>query len=468
MLGGAGMRAIQLDSNLLEFYAQRHRDTAIIARNFHRNGYRLLWPEADLNGRGPNFVECEFPLYPFAVALLYGVFGEDERIGRLVNIALCLLTACLLFLVSRRLDSEAAGLWAAGFYLASPLAIFFGRTFQPDPTMVCLGVAGLYALEVALGDRRSGLVLVSAACLSLASLVKPTALPMLLPGVYLWWRALGWKFLRQGSAWLWLLIIVVPLPLWFAHARQLGELSGNRYFEATAGWLGGWSAWTWPQVQNMAFRWMYLVATPIGALFALAGLVKNAGQPNRLAAIWFAAGFIGVALLPGPNLRHHYYQLPLIPPVALLIGIAAASATNAVRGGIFAALLALSLLAPASFITPFYQTDDATVACGRAVAGVVRSYDTVLAVDPHTSGILYYAGCAGYHSPATKLTRARLQDYMKQGVTLVAISRVTATALFRGNYWDHLPTDTATELAKHWTQVEATDRYRIYRRRPLP
>src|SRR5262245_7697315 len=48
----------------------RQADTASIAHNFV-GSYNLLYPQIHWGGSGPGYVETEFQLYPFIVALLY-------------------------------------------------------------------------------------------------------------------------------------------------------------------------------------------------------------------------------------------------------------------------------------------------------------------------------------------------------------------------------------------------------------
>ncbi len=72
-------------SPLLDYHSWRQADTAAIARNYATNGYRLLYPQVDWGGLTPGYIESEFPLYSYTLALLYGVFGVHAWLGRLLS-----------------------------------------------------------------------------------------------------------------------------------------------------------------------------------------------------------------------------------------------------------------------------------------------------------------------------------------------------------------------------------------------
>ena len=94
----------------------RPHDTASIARNFYQNGMHIFYPQIDWRGNSTGYVESEFRLYTYAVALLYHLFGVHEVIGRLVSVTAYALSALLLFALARRLFEDRAALLSVLFY----------------------------------------------------------------------------------------------------------------------------------------------------------------------------------------------------------------------------------------------------------------------------------------------------------------------------------------------------------------
>ena len=79
------LRCYDLTAPLLDYHSWRQADTAAIARNYAANGYHLLYPQVDWGGLTPGYVESEFPLYTYSLALLYGLFGDRVWLGRLIT-----------------------------------------------------------------------------------------------------------------------------------------------------------------------------------------------------------------------------------------------------------------------------------------------------------------------------------------------------------------------------------------------
>src|SRR5689334_24611704 len=96
------LRCYALTAPLLDYHSWRQADTAAIARNYASNGYRLLYPQIDWGGQTPGYVESEFPLYTYSLALLYGVFGVHPALGRLLSALAGAASAVLLYLLARR------------------------------------------------------------------------------------------------------------------------------------------------------------------------------------------------------------------------------------------------------------------------------------------------------------------------------------------------------------------------------
>ena len=59
---------------------------AMIAENFYRNGFQILYPQVNWGGNILGYIGSEFPLVPFFAALLYTPFGVYEGIGSSISL----------------------------------------------------------------------------------------------------------------------------------------------------------------------------------------------------------------------------------------------------------------------------------------------------------------------------------------------------------------------------------------------
>ena len=186
------VRSLGLDATIIGTHEWRQADTAAIARNFSESGYHLLYPQVDWRGDSSGFVEMNLPLYPFLVAILYGVLGVNEICGRLLSVLFSLIAILYLFKLAREHTDEATAIWAALFLAILPLGAFFGRCFMPEPMLLMSSVVGLYCFSCWTRDGSWLYFAVSAVFISLACLIK-------LPALYLGAPILFLAALRYGT-----------------------------------------------------------------------------------------------------------------------------------------------------------------------------------------------------------------------------------------------------------------------------
>ncbi len=177
-------------------------------------------------------MQSEFPIFQYAVAALYTVFGLHDWLGRILNIVIYSFSALFTFLLARKLHGDHVVLLAAFFYSVVPLSYVFTRTFQPDSTMsLCLLVGVCFFWLWCEREDRS-LLLASAVAIALAACIKPGSLFIGLPLLYLAHSKFGWALFRQFRLWLFTVLVLVPAVLWYAHAAHLWKEYGNSFFIA--------------------------------------------------------------------------------------------------------------------------------------------------------------------------------------------------------------------------------------------
>ena len=332
---GLALRLIGLQEPLIDKQAWRQTDTAAIARNFYEEGNGLYYPRVDWRGTTSGHVETNFPLYPFAVSLLYGVAGGScEWIGRLVAALCSTATAALLYLLALRFGIGPLGALLGGlFYLLFPLSIYYGRVFMPEALMLLLSVGALWSFArwSEGGDRWS--FALAALLAALCFVVKIPTLYLGFPLVALAWARWGWRLLLKPSLWLYLVLVLVPAVLWYWHASLLFEETGltfgiwNRY---------GYDKWDRSLLLEAGFyltmltRFWHSIYTPVGAVLVLAGLALWPTQRREWVPwVWLGGLLLYLFIIPEGNRKLHYYQLPFAPVGGLLAG----RAVEAIMGG---------------------------------------------------------------------------------------------------------------------------------------
>ncbi len=325
------IRLVGLDEPLIDQQAWRQTDTAAIARNFVEEGHNLFYPRVDWRGNTAGFVEMNFPLFPYAVSLIYAVVGAPEDwIGRLVAVFCSVASIAFLFLLVRRLFDPVTARVDSFIYAVLPLSWFFGRAFMPEALMMALGLGALAAMQFWL-DRGGKLRFALAASLAaLSFLVKIPTLCLGLPLFALVWNQWKSGLFRRVSCWLYLVAVLLPSVAWYVHAAGLFDETG-----LTFGIWGreGYDKWDRSLLTTLSFyqimgeRFFWVVATPVGAVCALVGLRLLLRHRKRESAralfvlAWLCALLVYLLMIPEGNRKLHYYQLPFTPLVALLISL---------------------------------------------------------------------------------------------------------------------------------------------------
>jgi 4-amino-4-deoxy-L-arabinose transferase-like glycosyltransferase len=340
------LRCYGLTAPLLDYHSWRQADTAAIARNYATNGYHLFYPQVDWGGTTPGYVESEFPLYTYTLALLYGLFGVREWLGRMLTaLASAGAVVALYGLVRSGQGSagpgERAALYAGLALALMPFPIYFGRTVMPDTWMLLAAILAIWTYQRWLERPSAGRYAVAVLCGALAPLAKtPNLLIVAVPLAYLTWTARpprrDWPALAGYAVY-----FVLPSLLWLGHARTLPldpRLSfgiGEKLFDPRL--LRD------PQFYLLLARWSVVnVITLAGLPFLIIGLLPR-GSDRRLLRLRFEpsttddrlpttihpltphAWLLGVLLFlyagAAGVVGQDYYVLPLAGPAAWLVGL---------------------------------------------------------------------------------------------------------------------------------------------------
>jgi hypothetical protein len=435
---GLLIRLVHLDAPLVGVHSWRQCDTAAMARNFAEEGLNPLYPRIDWRGDSPGYVEAEFPAYPYAVALLYRVFGTAEALGRLLSALAFLAGAYALFRLVRATDGEATALWALGLILFLPRQIYYTRTFQPEGAMLACSAAGIYFFYRWLKDDRAGWLIGSTALVALAGLMKLPNLSLGLPLLYLAWvRDRGGLFLRP-ALWLFAAAVLGAALAWSLHAQGLFRATGLTFGlwpQAYGPWqsLGlvfTWEYWNRVLFQFIAERHLTWFLLP---LFLLGLLRPRPSPEGRLYDLWLLAFVPALLLLPERNFHHEYWQLPLMLPAVVFPARLLAAHLTRPRLKTWSALLLLAALLGATAATVhatarYLEREDwaryPAAGLVARIAAETRPSELLLVVweqlnDP---GPLYFSHRQGWMEEAGRLTEARLKEIIGRGAAVLAVS----------------------------------------------
>ena len=439
LLGALALRLHQINSPILGYHSWRQADTAAIARNFHEHGYNILYPQIDWGGNSPGYVETEFQIYPFAVALLYRVFGVREVLGRLLSVLFSLVSIYALYLLVRSIIDERVGIWAAVILAIMPLNIYYSRAFMPESALLMCSVVGIYLFSRWVASPAPKYLVLSAAFIALAGLIKIPTLYLGLPLVYLAWLRFGRRTLYQGPLWLYAAAVFAAIGLWYYHAHRIFLESGLTFYI----WGYGTDKWgNWHLLGDLKFYNRVLFRSiaerhmtwPGFVLFVIGLTIRRRRRQERIFDLWLVSLAVYFAIVAKGNYIHEYYQLPFVVPAAVFAGKALAkylsydtfrrsrARTRLVCGLVLVCLLAIPILSGLRY-HKYMVAEDVSSPTYRLAKELGRSTPAgalIITVGNLDPTILYLSHRRGWYMPMENFDHETIAERKIAGADYLA------------------------------------------------
>jgi 4-amino-4-deoxy-L-arabinose transferase-like glycosyltransferase len=323
LLLGFGVRLLDLTDPPLDFHPTAQLLNAIVARGM----YYQMAADADPALRAAAVqmmagAEVYEPrILSGVVALTYLAIGQEQVwIARIYSSAFWVIAGLGLYWLAGRMVSRRAGLVTLVYFLFLPFAIIASRTFQTSSLMIMLLVLTLCAFQRWSENGSWKWSLLAGWMAGLTVLVKITMVFQLtaLAVIIVLWRYPLREALRQGKVWVMAILSAVP-----AFVYYLLLIPGN-----SAGYFRFWAVAEWSRLLEPGHyvRWLsflhYLVDLPV--LFLALGSTLIAAPRMRILLMGLWAGFFIYGMFfPYHILTHEYYNLPIVPVIALALAPAA-------------------------------------------------------------------------------------------------------------------------------------------------
>lgn len=312
-----GIRMVDLTDAPLDYQPMRQLRGAIIARAIY---YRIL-PEADpaMRAKAAGIAAIMEPLEPpileNIVARLYLVTGgERPWVVRIVNALFWLVGGVAIFLFARRISTVDGAVVALAYYLFLPFGITVSRSFQPEAMTIMFMAWSMYAVYRWAETPSWGWAAAGAIASGMTILTKGRLAPIVLCLVVA--AALAGRGFRRSltdmRAWaIGLITVAIPAAYYLLVIRS----STITYIVNTSD--------TFRQLifqPSFYVRWVIFLDGLAYFGVILVGLLGVALAP-RLARWVLLALLVGFGLyglsLPYTMFTHDYYNLPIVPVVAV-------------------------------------------------------------------------------------------------------------------------------------------------------
>lgn len=450
------LRLYKINRPIADWHSWRQADTAAVARNFIKEGFNPFIPKYDdmssqTNGLdNPNrYRFVEFPIYNSLIAAVWSFTGVNVTYARLVTVLISLGSTLLLYLLVKKFSGQIVAALAAFFFATIPYNVFYSSTILPGPLMV-FGILAMYLTFIKWLENDKNWFWAAAAILSanLAILTWPIALFFTLPLVYLAFDKYGLSVFKKIELWVFAFLALLPFIAWRMWITRFPAGIPNWGFLINEGNI---------RFKGAFFRWLIverlgkLILTVGGFFLFILGILKKPGREKLFYLSFLASVALYFSVFASGNVRHDYYQIPLIPVAAIFMALGTKTlftlpreSFNRFTGPIVAIFAILAIFAFGFYEVQGYWwvNKPQIVEAGKAVDRLLPKDATVIAPYNGDTAFLYQTNRYGY-----PITDRSLEKFIDQGTKyLVSVD----------------PTDAGIKnLAVHCKVVDQTKDYVI-------
>lgn len=413
------------------YHKWRESDTAAISLNYYQEDSNFFHPRINQRGATSGITGMELPIYNYSVFLLYLLFGLSHAIPRLITIIGACLCLWLFFKIVASLMSDRVAVWSVLAMAFSPLFFFYSYKIMPDIWMLTFLLGAVYFYLRFNHDRNYPALIVSGVCLCLSGCIKPTALFIYLPFLFLWWS--GKKRDRAVIVSL-LIYIAVTFAIvwgWIQYASWVNDEYGSGGF-----YLGE----NLPNFHHFLFAsqfyrklfmqwpfelWIGWSLVP-AFLYGIYRAVKD--KSGRIFLVWILGAYLVFAVTAEKSASHDYYTLIIVPSLAVFSGLGLASLHSGAgwrRNIVIILVLAALPVAMARIHSRFGPTED-FAAIRESAEKIIPAGDLVMAQDNSPAVRLYQLNRRGW--PLRFGIRcSQVIDYVRQGAKFLVLENPIET-----------------------------------------
>ncbi|GAB4374552.1 MAG: hypothetical protein Kow0062_12690 [Acidobacteriota bacterium] len=324
LLAGLAVRLVGLSDPLAvrPGTAWREADYLAIARAFDREGLDPFHPRIDWRGDGPGYVESEFPVFPWLVAIAIRAGADPGPAARTLGL-LASLAGLLLFCVIARERLRGPGfLSAVAVFALHPTLAMLGNGFQPDVLLVPLTLASMLLLARWLRGGHGRQLVAAGALLGAAVLIKASAACLGLAFAWACLARLGRRAFVRPAPWLAAALALAPGAAWYAWAHRFWSTWGHSLGISNETHLIGLAPAALVRGLKGLVRQLLGWGFAVGTLpFVVIGIARRTPE-DRLPEAWLLSvlAFDLLALRTTGDAWAFYYHAMIVPPVALLAG----------------------------------------------------------------------------------------------------------------------------------------------------
>jgi len=332
-LVGLLIRFYDLKDAPLDFHPTRQLYSAIKARGmFYETETNIVeWKKELAVKLWKSQGIIEPPIMEWLSATSYKIFGQEILwIPRILSIMFWTIGGIFLVKLVQSLADKNAAIFALLFYMVTPYTAIASRAFQPDPLMVMFLIISLWRMvcwieKDSIKNAVLGGIFAGIAILIKSVVIFPIAFGFI--GIVFSEKKNFKSIIRSRSIWIMGILSILPYLSYMVYCLLIsGELQSQfnlRFFPQL--WIDPVFWLRWIEMIDKVVVLEFFIAAIIGIF-----LLNKQSHRILLSALFFGYFVYGMTL-PYHMSTHDYYQLPLVPLVAIGVSIVFSQIINGLK-----------------------------------------------------------------------------------------------------------------------------------------
>ncbi|MBE0685159.1 MAG: glycosyltransferase family 39 protein [Anaerolineaceae bacterium] len=344
---GLVIRFYDLTDAPLDFHPTRQLYSAIKARGMFYQDLQSVpeWQREFAVGLWQEQGLIEPPIMERLTAITYKIIGQEVLwVARIYSIIFWSLGGLALFGLTKRMIDRNAAIFAYLLFMVTPYTAIASRAFQPDPLMVMLMIFAIWGMVRWIDQDNIQNAIWAGLFAGLAIFIKSVVifpLAFALIGIVFSQKKNFKSVLRSISVWIIGGLAILPYVLYMIYGLVIiGDLQSQfslRFFPQM--WIDPVFWLRWIEMINLVVGFEFFLAAIIGIF-----LLRKTSYRILLAALFFGYFVYGMTL-PYHMSTHDYYQLPLVPIVALGVSVVFSQIISGIKlSNWFSTMVILSVL----------------------------------------------------------------------------------------------------------------------------
>lgn len=337
----------------------RQSDTESIARNFLEDRFNIFYPQFNYDGPKPNYIQLEFQITTFLIALLYKAFGYHYFLARIVPIGFFMGSAIYLYLIAKKYYGYSTAWFTIIFYSVMPLNLFYARAIMPESAALFFFIGGFYYFILWYENDKLKFLLLSALFTCLAISQKTPTIFMGLSMLLMVLKKYKQKSFIKWELWTFAALTLLPNIIYIKWSKNISEF--NFVSNIAILHIIPKSLKSFISMESLIFAGKELVSafSPVITSLSIIGLIDTKWEKEHPLIFWtFAMAVEVIAIAAVIKLK--YYFIFITPLAALWAGkvLGAIARSPKACAGIFISLVLISFLHYKAISGVFIEKDD--------------------------------------------------------------------------------------------------------------